>query len=233
VSYPPPGPNDPYGQNPYGQNPYGQPPQQPQQPGYGSPQQPPPGQPGYGYPPQQGYPPPYGYPQPGAGGVPPAPEGYANVPNLGIVQVASYGARFGARLIDFIIVWLVYAIFSFIALGGMASSSKTSSGGAVIGAFVLSYLVLAVFLIGYEVIFVTAMGATLGKKMLGLHIADIRTGMKPGFGSALARWGFPIGLGLFTCFLGSILIFISPFFDNSGRLRGWHDKAANTLVLKY
>ena len=51
MSYPPPGPNDPYGQNPYGQ-----PPQQPQQPGYGSPQQPPPGQPGYGYPPQQGYP---------------------------------------------------------------------------------------------------------------------------------------------------------------------------------
>jgi len=25
---------------------------------------------------------------------------------------------------------------------------------------------------------------------------------------------------------------ISPFFDNTGQLRGWHDKAANTVVIK-
>ena len=41
-----------------------------------------------------------------------------------------------------------------------------------------------------------------------------------------------MGLGLITCGLGSVLVLISPFFDNTGRLRGWHDKAANSQVIK-
>ena len=66
----------------------------------------------------------------------------------------------------------------------------------------------------------------------GLLIVDERTGVKPTFGGALTRWGFPMGLGLVTCYIGSILVYISPFFDNTGKLRGWHDRAANTLVIK-
>ncbi len=229
MSYPP-GPNNPYGQQQPG---YGQ----QQQPGFGQPQygypQQPPQQPGYGYPQQQPAQPGYGYPQdPNAAGA--APEGYANVPNLGVVQVASYGARFGARLIDMIIVYLIYMVFSFLVFGGvMVAARNGGNGGSIIGAMLLADLLLAVFMIAYEVIFVSSMGATPGKKLLGLHVTDIRTGGIPSFGAALVRWGFPIGLGLITCGLGAILIYISPFFDNSGRLRGWHDKAANTLVLKY
>ena len=100
MSYPPPpgqDPNNPYAQQPP-QQPYGYPQQQPGgQPGYGYPQQQPggvPGQPGYGYPQTQqpGY--------PGAVPVAPvsrAPEGYTNIPNLGMVQVASYGSASRAR----------------------------------------------------------------------------------------------------------------------------------------
>ncbi|GGU10393.1 RDD family protein [Streptomyces violascens] len=232
-------PNNPYGQQPQqppqGGNPYGQ---QQGQPGYGYPQ----GQQGVpqGVPPQQGYgypqapgqaPQGYGYPQ--APGIPggQAPEGYANVPGLGVVEVGSYGARFGARLLDMIFAYIVVIILNLIILGSAFGTGTKSSGvavGAMLGSIIVSFLTF----IFYDVIFVSTMGTTPGKKILGMRIVNSRTGQKPNFGAALVRWGFPIGLGYITCFLGYVLIVISPFFDNTGQLRGWHDKAANTLVIK-
>jgi hypothetical protein len=34
------------------------------------------------------------------------------------------------------------------------------------------------------------------------------------------------------CSLLALAVYSSPLFDNSGRLQGWHDKAANDLVIK-
>ncbi|MES9557684.1 MULTISPECIES: RDD family protein [unclassified Streptomyces] len=227
---PNPNPNNPYGQQP------NQPPQE--QPGYGYPQQPPQGQPGYGYPQQPGQPqgqPGYGYPQqPGQPGAP-APEGYANVPNLGTVEVGTYGARFGARLLDMIFAYIVVIVLNLIIFGAAfagSSSGDDASAGLALGSVFASLLVSALTFIFYDVIFVSTMGTTPGKMILGMRIVNSRTGQKPTFGPALVRWGFPIGLGYITCGLGYVLIVISPFFDNTGQLRGWHDKAANTLVIK-
>lgn len=260
MSYPP-DPNNPYGpppqnpqggaDNPYGKppqnqqggdNPYGQPPQNPQQPqpGYGYPQQPAQPAPGYGYPQAPNADPgagPYGYPQqsgyPGVAGATPA--GYVDVPERGQVLVATYGQRVGARLLDTVIAYVAYWILSMLATGGLflaAGSGDSATAGAAVGAFIVSLLLLGVIFIFYDVIFVCVMGATPGKKLLGLSVIDSRNGRKPGFGSALLRWGFPVGLGMLTCGLGYVLILISPFFDSSGKLQGWHDKAATTLVIK-
>jgi uncharacterized RDD family membrane protein YckC len=236
-------PNNPYGP-PQGQQP-GYPPQTPPaQPGYGYPQQgAPQGQPQYGYPqapqgvPQQpgyGHPqqPGYGYPQQPGGQ---APEGYANVPGVGMVEVGTYGARFGARLLDMIFAYIVVIALNLIFFGAAFAGSSAGSGptsDAALGSLVASLLVSALTLIFYDVIFVATMGSTPGKKILGMRIVNSRTGQKPSFGPALVRWGFPIGLGYITCGLGYFLIVISPFFDGTGQLRGWHDKAANTLVIK-
>jgi len=229
MSFGDPNPNNPYGQQP------GQPPQG--QPGYGYPQAPqgvpPQGQPGYGYPQQPGYgqvPPQY----PGGPGGP-APEGYANVPGLGVVEVGTYGARFGARLLDMIFAYIVVIVFNMIIFGAAFAGVKAdddNAAGLAVGSMFGAILVSALTFIFYDVIFVSAMGTTPGKMILGMRIVNSRTGQKPTFGPALVRWGFPIGLGYITCFLGYILIVISPFFDNTGQLRGWHDKAANTLVIK-
>ncbi|MFD0025416.1 RDD family protein [Streptomyces sp. NPDC058382] len=236
MSFGDPNPNNPYGQQP-GQPPHGQPPQG--QPGYGYPQQAPQGVPpqGYGYPQQPGQVP-YGgvppYPgQPGG----PAPEGYANVPGLGTVEVGTYGARFGARLLDMIFAYIVVIVLNLIIFGAAFAGTSTNddngaSAGVALGSLFASLLVSALTFIFYDVIFVSTMGSTPGKMILGMRIVNSRTGQKPTFGPALVRWGFPIGLGYITCFLGYILIVISPFFDNTGQLRGWHDKAANTLVIK-
>jgi uncharacterized RDD family membrane protein YckC len=262
VSYPP-DPNNPYGQpqDPYAQpqpaqDPYAQ--QPPQQPGYGYPQQPP-QQPGYGYPQQPPQQPQYGYPQQGqpqqpgydpnayayqpqpVPGVAQGASGYVTIPT-GTFQIASYGARFGARLLDMIFCLVIIWVFNLVVFSGLGlvGNSTVNADGTVNSAVMTGFLatmvvalVLPVIIfIAWDTVFVAWKGATPGKMILGLLIVDERTGVKPTFGGALTRWGFPMGLGLVTCYIGSILVYISPFFDNTGKLRGWHDRAANTLVIK-
>ncbi|AJF66885.1 RDD family protein [Streptomyces vietnamensis] len=233
-------------------NPYGQQPQQPPQgqPGYGYPQQAP-----QGVPPQQGY----GYPQQQPGAYPQAPgtiqanNGYINVHGLGTVQVASMGLRFGARLIDGVAIAIVYWILSAIGLAGVVGASKSvddctgldpmssayqtclndqaeAVGGmfaALIGVFFLLFLATML----YEWLMVAFVGATLGKMALGLRVVKENTGGKPGLGGGFIRWIIPT-VGALLCYIGAILVFLSPFFDSTGKTQGWHDRAAGTLVIK-
>ncbi|WP_418958667.1 RDD family protein [Streptomyces tritici] len=232
-------------------NPYGQQPQQGGQPGYGYPQQP--QQPGV--PPQQGY----GYPQQPAqpyGAAPQAPgtlqanNGYINVPVLGTVQVASMGARFGARLIDGVAISVVVWVLMAVGLAGVVGVAETAqtcdpmaadyqtcvneqaeaAGGMLAAVFgMLALVAIATML--YEWLMIAFVGATLGKMALGLRVIKENTGQKPGLGGGFIRWIIPI-VGAFLCYIGAILVYISPFFDNSGKLQGWHDRAAGTLVIK-
>lgn len=239
-------PNNPYGppqgQQPgYPQAPQGQQPGYPQapQPGYGYPQGAPggvpPQQPGYGYPqapqgvPQQGY----GYPQqPGYPGGPAAP------------RPASMGRRFGARLIDGVAFGVIYFILAAIGLAGSigaaqdcdpsaadystcvndASSNIVASFGAVVG-------MLAIVGLLYEWLMTGLVGATLGKLAVGIRVVKADTGQKPGLGSSFIRWIIPLA-GSFACGIGQLLVYLSPFWDKSGRQQGWHDKAASTMVVQ-
>ncbi|MFI9784807.1 RDD family protein [Kitasatospora sp. NPDC051984] len=239
MSYPP-DPNNPYGQPP-------------QQPGYGYPQQPP-QQPGYGYPqgqvpPQQAYG--YGYPQ--APGTIQANNGYINIANIGMVRVATMGQRFAARLLDGLITSVVLGIAMALGLAGaigMADKVKDCSGytygtasyqscvneqaqaSAGFLAAIFSFMaVVAVFNLLYEWLMVGLMGATLGKMALGLRVVKENTGQNPGVGGGFVRFVIP-QVGAFLCGIGQVLVFLSPFFDNSGKLQGWHDRAAGTVVIK-
>ncbi|WP_406862646.1 RDD family protein [Streptomyces sp. HUAS MG47] len=241
-------------------NPYGQQPQQGGQPGYGYPQQQP-QQPGV--PPQQGY----GYPQqqpaqpygaaPQAPGTLQANNGYINVPVLGTVQVASMGARFGARLIDWVAIGIIYWVLTAIGLAGAVGATESiddcsgmdplspaydtcinnaaqqagEAAGGMIAALFGVLLLLAIATMLYEWLMIAFVGATLGKMALGLRVIKENTGQKPGLGGGFIRWVIPI-VGSFLCGIGQILVFVSPFFDNSGKLQGWHDRAAGTLVIK-
>ncbi|WP_448318608.1 RDD family protein [Streptomyces sp. CO7] len=227
-------PNNPYGapQQPSG-GPYGQP-QQPAGSPYGQPQQP---QPGYGYP-QQGQPgiPPqsgYGYPAGGQGGYQQGP------------PPASMGMRFLARLIDGVIIGVIYGILLGVGvLGASDAAAECDAAGdpavyqscidqaasdmmgpifAVMGFFII-------FTLLYEWLMIGLVGATVGKLALGLRVVKADTGQKPGLGSSFIRWIIPT-VGSFLCGIGQLLVYLSPFWDNSGRQQGWHDKAASTMVL--
>ncbi|MEV0737190.1 RDD family protein [Streptomyces sp. NPDC050549] len=214
-------------------NPYGQPQNAPQgQPGYGYPQQPP--QQGYGYP--QGGQPGYGYPQqpgyPGGPGVPGAP------------RIASMGRRFGARLIDGVILFVIYFVLSLAGVAGSISAIKdcdpnasdyqscvddaashmVGAIGAVIGALMICSLL-------YEWLMIGLVGATLGKMAVGLRVVKADTGQKPGLGSSIIRWVIPL-VGSLACGIGQLVVYLSPFWDKSGRQQGWHDKAASTMVIQ-
>ncbi|MBF6173388.1 RDD family protein [Nocardia blacklockiae] len=184
------------GQPQYGQQePY---PQQPygQQP-YG--QQPPPGQP-YG---QQ----PYGQPQYGAPG--------GAVPG-------DLGIRFGARVIDGLIIGIPIAIIFFFI-------------GNSLGVQIIEGIVAALVYVGYYVALESSQGATLGKKILGLRV------IAPGGGNVDAATSFKRNAwylaGVIPC-LGSLIeigliIYIAVTISQDPNKQGWHDKfAGGTQVLK-
>lgn len=224
--------------NPYGQQPQGQP------GGYGQPQ----GQPGYGYPQQapQGVPPQgYGYPQQPAspyGAYPQPPAGYGYP--AGGPTVASMGRRFGARVIDGVAFTVIYIILGVVGVASAfesaqdcdpgsvtydscmndAGSDIMASVGAVVGA-------LAVIGLLYEWLMTALVGGTLGKLAVGIRVVDAETGQKPGMGGAFVRYIIPL-VGSLACGIGSLLVYLSPFWDKSGRQQGWHDKAAKTMVVQ-
>jgi uncharacterized RDD family membrane protein YckC len=215
-----------------GQPAYGQPGQpgygQPSQPGYGQPgygQQPPPygQQPGYGQPPygqQPGYgQPPYGQ-QPGygqppygqqPGGYPAAPSYSAyGQPAAGAGQIASMGRRFGAYVIDVVILGVVDLIISVIF-------------GSNPGARFVVQLVIAFAYFGY---LIGEQQQSLGMRALGIKVVDANSGGKIGFGRGLLRYLVQFLTGL-LCLVG----YFSPFFDGTKRNQGWHDKAASDFVV--
>ncbi|MER6397822.1 RDD family protein [Kitasatospora sp. NPDC001603] len=247
MSYPP-DPNNPYGQ---------QPPQQ----GYGYPQQAPPAA-GYGYPQQPPQAPQYGVPQQPTYGYAPMPgtlqanNGYINIAQLGTVKIATMGQRFLARLIDGLAIGAVVALVMALGLAsalGIAKDTQDCSGkytyggsnsayydclnannDAAAGFFVTMLImvgVLSVFNLLYEWLMVSFAGATLGKMALGLRVVKESNGQVPGLGGGFIRFIIPI-VGAFLCYIGAALVYLSPFFDNSGKLQGWHDRAAGTLVIK-
>ncbi|WP_405777972.1 RDD family protein [Streptomyces sp. NBC_00859] len=257
MSFGEPNPNNPYGP-PQGQ-PQGQP-QQPPQPGYGYPQQPPQGypqqapqgvppqgqppQPGYGYPQAPPVQPPYGGGYGQQPGTLQANNGYINIPLLGTVEVASMGRRLGARAIDGVAIGVILSILMAVGLAGAVGIAKScdinsadynscvdNASSGFLSLMLTWIAVFAGFSLLYEWLMVSLVGATLGKLAVGLRVVKENTGQKPGLGSGFIRYIIPI-VGAFLCYIGAILVYLSPFFDNSGKLQGWHDRAAGTLVIK-
>lgn len=234
------GGGDPYGQQPqYGQGGYGQSqqygeegqygqPQGGQQGGYGAPQQG-----GYGAPQQYGAPPEgYGFgsaPAMGPGAVD-ANTGLVNIAGLGTAKVATLGERFLARLVDsaiYVVFWIILSVL----MGGIAAGSSGSSESASAG--LGGILAIAFFgfvaTVLYEFVMIALKGQTLGKMVLGVKVVDQRNGQNPGWGPSFMRILIP-QLANFVCGLG-LLVYLSPMFDKSGRMQGWHDNVANDLVI--
>ena len=162
--------------------------------------------------------------------------GLVDVPGAGTVKIATFGQRLLARLIDSVIVGVVFGIFYAIGLGALFTGTTTDARGNPVpttfglGTFFLFMGVAVIFTLLYEVTMVALRGQTLGKMAMGLKIILQQSGQIPGWGPSFVRWIIPAVAG-FVCGIGQILVYLSPLFDNSGRFQGWHDKAANDLVI--
>lgn len=235
---PPSGSPDPQG-NPSGQQPQ-QPPagQQPpqQQPPAG--QQPPPQQPGAQPPPQQPYQQ-QPYPQqPGQFGQPVSTAG----------QPGDLGTRFIAKLIDWVLLGIVFGIVMAIASSifwrGVFSPGFFDGGFG--GRLFLYNLVLGILFaglsLGYFAFMESSRGQTVGKMVMKLRV-QTADGSNPSMENAVKRniymalyvgYLIPVvgsaivGLGLLAA-----TIYIAITINNDTQLRrGWHDQLGNTQVVK-
>ncbi len=212
----------PYQQPPYQQPPYQQPSQYQQpgqyppdtpygQPGYGQPQ-PPYGQPGYGQPQV-----PYGQPVYGQ-----AQFAYGQP----ATQYASVWLRIVALLIDGVILWVAFAIISFIFGLGIAGAANTDNGsGIAVTLGIFLWLIIIVLSFGYFAYLEATQGGTLGKKALGLRIIKL-DGNPIGWNEAIIRTLLRIVDHLFAGLVGFICILATDKKQRVG------DMVAKTIVIK-
>ena len=163
----------------------------------------------------------------------PAMTGWANLGTGGTVELASPGARLGARILDVVIVSVAFIILAALgvtaAIGG--SDSEEASAFAV-GAIVVSVLLGAAIGLLYEVTMIATRGQTLGKMATSIKVVRADNGLVPGWGKSIGRWIIPALLPIipFVGWILSLLVYISLLWDRARQ--GWHDKAAGTLVVK-
>ena len=185
-------------------------------------------------------PPPQPPPAPGGQAYlnPQAMTGWANLGTGGTVELASPGARLGARIIDIVIMSVVALIIFFVVLAqavGLNSDDSTVTEEEAAAFFVglaLTALAFAVAGALYEVTMIALKGQTLGKMATSIKVVRADNGLVPGWGKSIGRWIIPAVLGFipFVGWLLSLLVYISLTWDRARQ--GWHDKAAASLVIK-
>jgi uncharacterized RDD family membrane protein YckC len=169
--------------------------------------------------------------QPPASGHPPA---YAGLVPL----TPGMGRRLTARLIDGVLVGLVVAVLVIALFGGAATGVRTdragnvtSGGGRLVAAYLASASTGFVVTLLYEVCLIATRGATLGKHVMRLKVVREADGAAPGLGPSVLRWLLPQAAGFLTVGLATVLVYVSPLLDGTGRRQGWHDKVAGTRVV--
>lgn len=212
-----------------------QPPQGPQSPTPG-PQSPAPG--GYPPPPAPGVPPQpqqYGGPVPPGGWQQPIPQG--GTP--GGAQLASWGSRLGAWLIDGLIV-MVPAIALLTILGAGVFAAGGDDGGfiAFVGGLILMIVVITVVALLYAPLLMMRQGPRNGQT-IGKQLVDIRAVRDNGqpwtFGSAALR---EVVMKQLAVGIASSVIPILPWFLNyfwplwDDQNRALHDMAVSSHVVK-
>ena len=155
----------------------------------------------------------------------------------GAVRYGGFWIRFLARIIDGILVGIVSAIVRIplmllipASLAGLANSNGDPDPAAVLavlpailGLAGLSFLIQTALGLAYEVYFLTAKGATLGKIALGLKV--VRTDGAPiSMGLAAGRF-FASWLSGITLMIGYII----AAFDVEKR--SLHDRLCDTRVI--
>jgi uncharacterized RDD family membrane protein YckC len=145
----------------------------------------------------------------------------------GGTQYGGVWKRFGARIIDGLIVGIPLAIVLAILPG-------ISPGGVLYG------LITAAASFGYFVFLETSRGATLGKQVLGMKVADASGASPIAVDASIRRnwWlllnalsGVPIIGWLLSLAALGVVIAIAVTISSDPRNQGLHDKMANTVVL--
>ena len=193
-------------------------------------------------PPPSDTPPP---PPPGYAAAPPPPGYQAYDDNPATSKpLASVGARFGAMLIDGLIV-AAFAIPAYVVLFAgpteiepcsvddagnitIGEANNALCEGPTNGTWAIFALMLVTAVIGgiyYYAKLEGTRGQTVGKKALGIRVVDATTGGPIGVGRGIGRY-FARIISAIPFYLGYLWAIWDP------KKQAWHDKMVNDLVIK-
>ncbi|MFH9553971.1 RDD family protein [Streptomyces sp. NPDC017435] len=154
--------------------------------------------------------------------------GYPADPLSGMPPLADSGKRTLARIIDMILVFIVVTLLAW-AFG--VAQYTVDSDKIEFGKTFGRELVAAILYVAYDTILTARSGQTLGKKWLGMRVADLDNGSTPSTPTSLIRalvlW-VPFAFCcacLWTAICGGWSFFDKPY------KQGLHDKAAKTVVV--
>ena len=138
------------------------------------------------------------------------------------VELASPGNRLLAHIIDMLILMVMGFLFGILD----AISSLLLPYSEMLSL----YLTLFPLVIGilYIVVLIALKGQTLGKMAMKVRVVQEDDGSIPGWGKSIIRWLVPSILFIVIC--PGLICYLSIIWDK--RKQGWHDKVANTLVIK-
>ena len=218
---PPPGSGggEPPEDDPFRKRPPQPPPGQGQGSPYDAPRDPYTGAPGGGGP--------YGGDPYGGGGGDPY-GGYPADPLAGMPPLADSGRRTLARIIDMI---LVFVVVSLLAWAFGVAQYTVDADRIEFGKTFGRELVAAILYVAYDTVLTARTGQTLGKRWLGMRVANLDNGSTPSVQTSLVRalvlW-VPFAFCcacLWTAICGGWSFFDKPY------KQGLHDKAAKTVVV--
>ncbi len=176
-----------------------------------------------------GPPPAYAPPYPGPPGYgTPYPAAYGAGP-----VYAGTGVRIGGYLLDWLFVTLVGLVLG-VALGvmvGVATATGSgSSAAAGRSAENLGNLLGVVVFFAYFCTCTAALGGrTLGMRIVGIKVVRAADGSVPSWGQAFGRYGL-LFVMLLPCGIPALIC--AATLGNDPQHRGWHDRAAGTLVVR-
>ena len=197
-------------------------------------------------------------PPPPAAGTPPppdttgatAPAGYGVGPvTPGVSRPGELLDRFLARLIDGVLIGIVYFILSLV-LGSLLIREATLNEDFTVdaGSTVLYYIVLGIVMtllvLGYFAFLESSRGQTVGKMLMKLKVVGPDGNRNPTMAEAVKRniwnaWPILLVIPVLGWILGPILVLVAEIMiavninNDTQRRQGWHDKfAGGTQVLK-
>ncbi|MEU6481473.1 RDD family protein [Streptomyces sp. NPDC047017] len=179
---------------------------------------------------------PYGGGPPGGaphGGGPYGGGPYGGGPHLGdplagMPPLADSGRRTLARIIDLILVGIV----TWVVTWGLRVNESTMNADQVqVGTSLAQSAVGVVLYLAYDTFMISRSGQTLGKRWLGMRVADLKDGSTPSAATALLRAAV-LWIPFWFCCACIWLAICGgwSYFDRPYK-QGLHDKAAKTVVV--